>query len=147
MDLLTLSASPQRLLPELLLESLRRMAAAGHQPGSYVVLRLTDGRIRAYALTDEYASPSEMIGQIRNEYGPLSSAFLVGSKNSQGGVQIFVEDLLGRRRLEQCAGSVAGRTRWNEMTNQAPAPPSGPPDALGVSRARCSRPFTMIAAG
>ena len=99
----TLAASREPLLREQLLESLQRMAAAGHQPGRYVVVRLTDGRVRGYAMLDEHASPFELISQIRNESGPLSRAFLVGSKISQSGVRVFVEDLLGDRRLEQRA--------------------------------------------
>jgi hypothetical protein len=79
------------------------MAAAGHQPGRYIVLRLTDGRVRAYALIADNSSPFEMIGQIRNESGPLSSAFLVGSTYGQEGLRLFVEDLLTRRRLERPA--------------------------------------------
>lgn len=121
------------------------MAAAGHQPGRYVLLRLTDGRIRAYAVTDECVSPLELVGQIRNESGPLSSAFLVGSTDSQDGVHLFVEDLLGRRRSEQHAAGIPVRTRWNQMTNQPP--PSDPPNALGFTLAACSRPLTLIAAG
>lgn len=96
----TPSPSPEGPLPELLLKSLQRMAAAGHPPGRYVVLRLTDGRVRAYALMDESRSPFEMIGEIRNESGPLSSAFLVGSTCGHQGLTIFVEDLLIRQRLE-----------------------------------------------
>ena len=143
----TIGASPERPVLELLLESLRRMAASGHPPGRYVLLRLTDGRIRAYALTDECACPVQLVGQIRNESGPLSSAFLVGTTNSQGEVQLFVEDLLGCRRLEQHAISVPGRTRWHPRTNQAPAAPPDPPNALGFTLAACSRPLTLIAAG
>lgn len=75
------------------------MAAAGHQPGRYIVLRLTDGRVRAYALLDESCSPLEMVGQIRNESGPLNSAFLLGSTGGPEAVSLFVEDLLNRRRL------------------------------------------------
>ena len=143
----TLSAAPEAPLPELLLESLRRMAAAGHTPVQYVVLRLTDGRLRAHALLDEHASPFELIGQIRNESGPLGSAFLVGSKVSGGAVELFVEDLLDGRRLEQCAGGIPGRDRWEAVTNRALAPRSDSPNTLRLAPPVCSRPFTTIAAG
>ena len=143
----TLATSREPLLHEQLLESLQRMAAAGHQPGRYVVVRLTDGRVRGYAMLDEHSSPFELISQIRNESGPLSSAFLVGSKVSQGAVRVFVEDLLGDRRLEQYAAHSAGRTLWNPVTAQLPAPPSHRPRSAGFALAGCSRPFTMIAAG
>jgi hypothetical protein len=100
---IALNAALERPLLELLLDSLRRMTAAGHRPGRYIVLRLTDGRVRAYALFDENSSPFEMIGQVRNESGPLSSAYLVGCGTGQEGLQLFVEDLLTRRRLERPA--------------------------------------------
>ncbi len=68
-------ANPARLMAGLL-DGLVRMVRAGHEPSPYLLMRLTDGRVKAVRLVGQDAAASLM--QTENEYGPASFAFQVG---------------------------------------------------------------------
>ncbi len=81
---------PARLMAGLL-DGLVRMLRAGHEPSPYLLMRLTDGRVRAVRLAGQDAAPA--LTQTQNEYGPASFAFQVG-------VEIGVDHSASQLRAE-----------------------------------------------
>ena len=80
--------------------SMRRMMARGHRPGSFLVARLTDGRIKLSRLDGRAEDAAARLARLRNEYGPVNLAVVVEVLFSKGQWNIRVEE----------AGSPAGQS-------------------------------------
>ena len=72
--------------------SMRRMMARGHRPGSFLVARLTDGRIKLSRLNGRAEDAEARLAQLRNEYGPVHLAVVVKVLFSKGKWDIRVEE-------------------------------------------------------
>ncbi len=71
--------------------SMRRMMARGHRPGSFLVARLTDGRIKLSRLDGRTEDVEARLARLRNEYGPVNLAVVVEVFFSEGKWDIRVE--------------------------------------------------------
>lgn len=98
------------------------MAAAGYRPCRYIVLRLTDRRVKAFVASGGVPDALARLEEVRNEFGPLKEAFLVGCEAAGGRVSVFVEDLLGGQRREHMA----------RAESRNPLPLLYPPAGLGA---------------
>ena len=78
-----------------LLGALEDIALSGHDPESMTLVRLADGRVRILPAD----STAERLCRLRNECGPLSAAFRVGSTRDAQGLELCVEDWTGREPL------------------------------------------------
>ena len=76
-----------------LLESLTRMTLRGHRPSGFLLVRLTDGRVKLVHTPEGADQAREEAGRIRNEYGPLELALSVSVDGGDSGVRLAVDDL------------------------------------------------------
>ena len=95
---------------ETLLDGLRaltsRMIRQGHRPSSFLLLRLTDGRIKMIRSRGGSEQAGEDLRRITNEYGPAGTAFRVWTEEDGGELVACVENVAGPReaiRLFQAA--------------------------------------------
>ena len=86
---------------ETLLADLRslasRMIRQGHRPSSFLLLRLTDGRIKMVQSRGGSEQASEDLQRITNEYGPVGAAFRVWTEEEGGELVACVENVAGSR--------------------------------------------------
>ena len=86
---------------ETLLAGLRalasRMIRQGHRPSSFLLLRLTDGRIKMVQSRGGSEQASEDLQRITNEYGPVGAAFRVWTEKEGGELVACVENVAGSR--------------------------------------------------
>ncbi len=84
---------------ETLLAELRalasRMIGQGHRPASFLLLRLTDGRIKMVSSDGGSEQAREDLRRITNEYGPAGAAFRVWTEQEGGELVACVDDLTG----------------------------------------------------
>ena len=76
-----------------LLESLTRMTLRGYQPSAFLLVRLTDGRVKLVHTPEGADQAREEASRIRNEYGPLALAFSVSANREDAGFALAVDDL------------------------------------------------------
>ncbi len=76
-----------------LLESLTRMTSRGYQPSAFLLVRLTDGRVKLVHTPEGTDQAREEANRIRNEYGPLALAFSVSANREDTGFALAVDDL------------------------------------------------------
>ena len=81
------------LLENDLLESLARMTLRGYQPSAFLLVRLTDGRVKLVHTPRGADQAREEASRIRNEYGPLALAFSVSANREDAGFALAVDDL------------------------------------------------------
>ena len=118
---------PARLMAGLL-DGLVRMLRAGHEPSPYLLMRLTDGRVKAVRLAEERHAAATALRQTENEYGPPSLALQVGVDQAGNLVRAEVRNLLrqGPAAVEQeliCDGAEArpiGARRWLTQAEEPP---------------------------
>ncbi len=123
--------APARLMAGLL-DGLVRMLRAGHEPSPYLLMRLTDGRVKAVRLAEERHAAATTLRQTENESGPASRAFQVGVDQAgtrlKTKVRAEVRNLLrqGPAAVEQeliCDGAEArpiGAPRWLTQAEEPP---------------------------
>ena len=126
---------PTRLMADLL-DGLILMLRAGHLPSSYLLIRLTDGRVKAFRTAAGRQAATQALREIQNEFGPVGLAFKVSVERlAVGGwegplprVRAGVRNLLrrGPAGIEQdllCQGAEAraiGTPRWLTRAEEAP---------------------------
>ena len=76
-----------------LLESLTRMTLRGYRPTGFLLVRLTDGRVKLVHTPEGADQAREEASRIRNEYGPLELALSVSVDRGDSGVRLAVDDL------------------------------------------------------
>ena len=76
-----------------LLASLTRMSLRGHRPSAFLLVRLTDGRVKLVHTPEGTDQAREEATRIRNEYGPLELALSVSVDRGDSGAQLAVDDL------------------------------------------------------
>ena len=76
-----------------LLESLTRMTLRGYQPSAFLLVRLTDGRVKLVHTPLGANQAREEASRIRNEYGPLALAISVSANLEDGRFALVVDDL------------------------------------------------------
>ena len=81
------------LLENDLLEGLTRMTLRGYQPSAFLLVRLTDGRVKLVHTPRGADQAREEANRIRNEYGPLEVAFSVSVNREDSGIALAVDDL------------------------------------------------------
>jgi len=69
------------------------MLARDHRPTSFLLIRLTDGRVRAVATPEGIHQARQAANRIRNEYGPASVALSITVDDQHGGTFLAVEDV------------------------------------------------------
>ncbi len=74
-----------------------RMIRQGHQPSSFLLLRLTDGRIKIVQSRGGTEQAREDLRRITNEYGPAGTAFRVWTEEDGGELVARVENVAGSR--------------------------------------------------
>ena len=57
--------------------SMRRMMARGHRPGTFLVARLTDGRIKLVELDGRPEDAATRLAVLKNEHGPVNLAVVI----------------------------------------------------------------------
>lgn len=140
-------------MPAMLLESLRRMAAAGHRPSQYLVVWLTDQRVKAVSIPVVVADAAERAEQLRNEFGPFSEAFLVGCEDTESGMLACVADLLtGIRReyrmsIERQSPSANFRRTSGWQDRRKTSKPRSGPFRLAGSYCLLRRPPVIASCG
>ena len=72
-----------------------RMIRQGHRPSSFLLLRLTDGRIKMIQSRGGSEQASEDLRRITNEYGPAGTAFRVWTEEEGGELVACVDNLTG----------------------------------------------------
>ena len=86
---------------ETLLADLRslasRMIRQGHRPSSFLLLLLTDGRIKKVQSRGGSEQAREDLRRITNEYGPARTAFRVWTEEDGGELVACVENVAGSR--------------------------------------------------
>lgn len=95
-----------------LLDSLSRMLRQGHRPANYLLLRLTDGRVKAVLVPDGLAQARAEARRIRNENGPLEVALYAAVSERDGALLIEVGDLASGRRSRAILQDRGGAWRW-----------------------------------
>jgi len=84
---------------ETLLDDLRalasRMIGHGHRPSSFLLVRLTDGRIKMVQSGGGAEQAGDDLRRITNEYGPVGRAFRVWTEAEGVGLVARVEELAG----------------------------------------------------
>lgn len=103
-----------------LLDGLVRMLRAGHKPSPYLLIRLTDGRVKAVSLAESGHEAARVLRQTENEYGRASLAFQVGVDQADAHVRAEVRNLLirGPAAVEQelvfdgAKATLVGEARW-----------------------------------
>ncbi len=79
-----LSAQPRWNLVSDLRGSMRRMMARGHRPGTFLLARLTDGRIKLVELGGRPEEAPLRLAVLKNEHGPVNLAVVVSVSFSGG---------------------------------------------------------------
>ena len=72
-----------------------RMIRQGHRPSSFLLLRLTDGRIKMVQSRGGSEQAREDLRRITNEYGPVGAAFRVWTEEEGGELVARVDNLTG----------------------------------------------------
>ncbi len=108
-----------------LLDSLSRMLRRGHRPANYLLLRLTDGRVKAVLVPDGLAQARAEARRIRNENGPLEVALYAAVSERDGALLIEVGDLASGRRSRAILRDNGGAWRW---LGRSSYPEAGPDD-------------------
>ena len=85
------SALPRWNLVSDLRGSMRRMMARGHRPGSFLLARLTDGRIKLVELDGRPEEAPSRLALLKNEHGPVNLAVVV-SVNFSGGEWVITAE-------------------------------------------------------
>ena len=85
------SAEPRWNLVADLRGSMRRMMARGHRPGSFLLARLTDGRIKLVELDGRPEDAAARLALLKNEHGPVNLAVVV-SVNFSGGEWVITAE-------------------------------------------------------
>ena len=63
---------------------MHRMMARGHRPGTFLLARLTDGRIKLVELDGRPEEAPSRLAILKNEYGPVNLAVVVSVHFSGG---------------------------------------------------------------
>lgn len=82
-----------------------RMLRQGHRPSSFLLVRLTDGRIKIIQSESGAEQAAEDLRRITNEYGPVGTAFRVWTEEESGELLARVDCIADSRE------AVAGRPR------------------------------------
>ena len=126
---------PTRLMADLL-DGLILMLRAGHVPSSYLLIRLTDGRGKAFRTAAGRQAEAQVLREIQNEFGPVGFAFEVGVERlavegwegQPAQVRAGVRNLLrrGPAGIEQdllrhgAEARAIGTPRWLTRAEEAP---------------------------
>ena len=86
-------ASPRETLLADLRALASRMIGQGHRPASFLLLRLTDGRIKMVQSPGGPEQASDELQRITNEYGPAGAAFRVWTEQEGGELVACVDEL------------------------------------------------------
>ena len=83
---------------------MRRMMARGHRPGTFLVARLTDGRIKLVELDGRPENAVSRLAVLKNEHGPVNLAVVV-SVQFLGGEWVMTaeEPVAANSRLDRTA--------------------------------------------
>ncbi len=121
-----------------LLDGLILMLGAGHLPSSYLLIRLTDGRVKVFRTAAGRQAAAQALGEIQNEFGPVGFAFEVSVERLAGEgpgwegppsrVRASVKNLLrcGPAGMEQdllrhgAEARAIGTPRWLTRAEEAP---------------------------
>ena len=88
-------ASPRETLLGELRALASRMIGQGHRPASFLLLRLTDGRIKMVSSDGGSEQAREDLRRITNEYGPAGAAFRVWTEQEGGELVACMDELTG----------------------------------------------------
>ena len=132
----TEARDPDRTLLNDLRALASRMIGHGHRPSSFLLVRLTDGRIKMVQCEGGAEQSGDDLRRVTNEYGPVGRAFRVWTEADDVGLVARVEEvacwraggvgpapqlrgnpLLGLAGTERCGlGPVAGLLRMADLT-------------------------------